>query len=900
MPRVTLQELRELVPIFKTQPVAFDYETTGLDERTARPFMVSFAWGDNQTASYFFDGSYEEKIVMQTICHTSKVLLAHNAKFEMRFTEQHFGPIDWCPIWDTMVFDRVVYNDHMSYSLDNCAKRAGLAKIEIKKYMDERKLFTRHPDGEKEYHFDQCPQEIIIPYCENDSLVSLQLYKNQRDVFRQWDQSERPIKQVINLELRVTKVLYEMERRGLLLDEQYCLRAIDHEDRIIKDSLLHFKSITGQSFTDSAKFLAPILRERGVEIGITEKGAESVAVETLEKTQDELAKTILNYRRAAKRRETYFQNFMSLVSTDGRIHPSIFQTGAASFRFSVRDPSCQNWPDEWDDKKKEYLTPYPVRRAFIAEEGCKIASLDYSQMELRLMADEADEVGMIEAFKDGTDFHQQTADLAGVPRGVAKCIAKDSMVLTHRGLVKIQDIHWADKIWDGVEFVCHEGVLSRGTQGVMEYDGVRGTKDHRVFTQCGRIVPLETAWANGYRLALTANGAQRVRLTVNKWAYLSRWLVSKTNCFVQRLRGDFFGTRGQPAIWKDDDVQVPNGEAARHEREYLCGERRVHSHEAALRKFTVRYLQKLWRTWYSCAFLFRRISGVVLEKFARVQENIRGQDRQQRGLFAGQHTDCVCGSAEQEQTNDETCRISWPNGSSVRLWKTRKGRLPGDAALRGAHRESCEYGPYARRDIKQATSSQGKVQEEVFDIINCGPRRRFTVNGRCVKNSGRFAKLYGAGIRKVSTTLGISYEIAEKACRAIDSMSPKIARYTRELIRYAEQAPYCTNWLGRRYHFDRKWAYKFPNYRIQGGCSEIMRIALCDVHDFLKENATGNTYIIMVIHDEIVLNIAECDMHLLPEVKRLMIAAYRSKKNLDMDVSCAVGVNFADIEPVRI
>lgn len=148
----------------------------------------------------------------------------------------------------------------------------------------------------------------------------------------------------------------------------------------------------------------------------------------------------------------------------------------------------------------------------------------------------------------------------------------------------------------------------------------------------------------------------------------------------------------------------------------------------------------------------------------------------------------------------------------------------------------------------------------------------------------------------MANTLEVSLEVAARVCAALDETAPNIKRYTRELINRAKYQPYVTNWYGRRYHFKPDFVYKFPNYRIQGGCSDILRIAICQSAALLKAEAKGDSFIMLPIHDELVLNLAECDSHLAQDIRQIMISANQPVNGLPMDVSISVGDNFADIE----
>jgi DNA polymerase-1 len=169
---------------------------------------------------------------------------------------------------------------------------------------------------------------------------------------------------------------------------------------------------------------------------------------------------------------------------------------------------------------------------------------------------------------------------------------------------------------------------------------------------------------------------------------------------------------------------------------------------------------------------------------------------------------------------------------------------------------------------------------------------------RSLAKNGRFAKQYGAGIPKIAQTLGITEALATTIAGAIDEQAKATAAYSRMLYRTCK--PFGTDWLGRRFYFDPGFEYKAFNYRIQGGCAEIMKIAICDIGALLKAKAREETFMLIPIHDEQVFNMHEDDMRLLPEIKRIMIAAQRDMKLLPMDVSIEAGQNMYDLEKVEV
>jgi DNA polymerase-1 len=125
--------------------------------------------------------------------------------------------------------------------------------------------------------------------------------------------------------------------------------------------------------------------------------------------------------------------------------------------------------------------------------------------------------------------------------------------------------------------------------------------------------------------------------------------------------------------------------------------------------------------------------------------------------------------------------------------------------------------------------------------------------------------------------------------------SPHIQTYSRRLAKDAERHGYIFNWLGRRYFFDKGFEYKAPNYRIQGGCAEILKIAIDDIYKFIGSYDLKMRPV-LPIHDELVFSVPESELHHISTLKSLMVGAYRSKKRLEMDVSVAIGYNLNDLE----
>jgi DNA polymerase-1 len=145
-----------------------------------------------------------------------------------------------------------------------------------------------------------------------------------------------------------------------------------------------------------------------------------------------------------------------------------------------------------------------------------------------------------------------------------------------------------------------------------------------------------------------------------------------------------------------------------------------------------------------------------------------------------------------------------------------------------------------------------------------------------------FMLLYGGGTQKLADQLGVSYERAQELRNTYFQALPRVRDFVRDVIKTAEFRGYICNWKGRRYHFpDPSFAYKAPNYLIQGGGSDIVRVAMGDL-DRMRA-----LILQLQIHDELIGQIKMNDLHLLPQVKEAMIKAY-PHRHLPMDVGLAI------------
>jgi DNA polymerase-1 len=232
-----------------------------------------------------------------------------------------------------------------------------------------------------------------------------------------------------NLEFPLIEVLGRMEHRGIRIDKPYLAKLAKEMEKDIERLEKECHKLAGHEFAiGSPKQLGEVLFDE-LKLPVQGRTAKGTGRSTDQSTLEilapmhELPAKVLEWRHLSKLKSTYVDALPELADADDRVHTTYRQT-VATGRLSSKDPNLQNIPVRTEDGKK-------IRRAFIAADGCKLISADYSQIELRLLAHIADEKHMIAAFKDGVDIHKATAagifgvkaeDVTTHQRNVAKTV----------------------------------------------------------------------------------------------------------------------------------------------------------------------------------------------------------------------------------------------------------------------------------------------------------------------------------------------------------------------------------------------------------------------------------------------------------------------------------------------
>ena len=208
------------------------------------------------------------------------------------------------------------------------------------------------------------------------------------------------------LEMPLSKVLFDMEKEGVLVDREELIRYGESlVDRIEVLQKAVYEAAGEEFNLNSPKQLGEILFGKlGLPGSKKTKSGYSTAADVLEKLSLEypIVADILEYRTLAKLKSTYADGLLQCIAEDGRIHTTFQQTVTATGRISSTEPNLQNIPMRMELGRK-------IRKAFIPKEGCVFMDADYSQIELRLLAHMSGDEQLIEAYKQDADIHRITA-----------------------------------------------------------------------------------------------------------------------------------------------------------------------------------------------------------------------------------------------------------------------------------------------------------------------------------------------------------------------------------------------------------------------------------------------------------------------------------------------------------
>ena len=399
----TQEERNELLAILLTQSqVCFDTETTGIDALHADLVGFSFSYKAREAFYVPVPKEFEEakKIVgFFTPCFENLEIekIGHNIKYDLKVL-QRYGIKVLGPTFDTMIAHYLI-NPEAKQSMDFLANfYLNYQPISIETLIGKK--------GKGQGNMGDMKQEEISDYACEDADITLQL----KQVLEPQIQKPHLADLFYKMEMPLVEVLKDMEFEGITIDVPALNSYSKELDLILIELEKEIKNDAGLDFNlDSPKQLGEVLFEHlkiSSKAKKTKTGQYATGEDVLQKHEKDhpIIPKILEYRQLRKLKSTYVDPLPMLCDpVDGRIHTNFMQTVTATGRLSSNNPNLQNIPVR-SAKGRE------IRRTFVARDAeFKLMAVDYSQIELRIIAALSEDETMISAFKAGLDIHTATA-----------------------------------------------------------------------------------------------------------------------------------------------------------------------------------------------------------------------------------------------------------------------------------------------------------------------------------------------------------------------------------------------------------------------------------------------------------------------------------------------------------
>lgn len=626
------------------------------------------------------------------------------------------------------------------------------------------------------------------------------------------------------------------------------------------------------------------------------------------------------------------------------LHP-IYRMSIPTGRVST-SPTIQNWPERT-------RAGINMRALIEAPPGHVFVGADLEQVELRIYAIVSGDQEMLEIFSDPSiDAHAWNYATISVPnpadkdsvrrmhdhvvrlknstsakdqkeakklRNIAKrfCLAEGTRVLTeHRGEVEIQDVLTTDRVWDGVEWVSHQGVVCNGEKEVITYDGLEATADHTIWVEDGRQMQLGDAARQGLRLATTYRDGRAIQYVADREPGVARKRASQGGRSLRGLRyrkagvlgqsnrrekhfmlavrakTDMLNSRVAPSAMQHDEVTLHQSESS------VLGTLRRARREVSI--FECRAGRRLdcRESWAS------RGPG---DRPNRQRRALRTRELALRNSTGEQH----------EPQRHQAGRGLGVQGFGLAL--RRKARPK--AAVRGyeprgnsracvgnGSRALALQGPSANQSLVSAEHCAGTRRTvKVYDLINAGPRHRFTANGKLVHNC--YLITYGGEPDKLFATMasdrdkitfelnfpGITPEQTQRWYDAWHRIHPETKRWQNRCVEEAKTLGSVAG-IGdyrRRFFFgglNKRNAA--ANATIQGSAAFIANRAVVNIAELIRFRSwSPMTGLVLQVHDYIgaFVPVAYAE-HAYEIFKREMPWSY---KGMDFGIDAKVSTSWA-------
>ncbi len=462
--------------------VAVDTETTSLLPVEAELVGASFSVAEGKgfyVPAAVLDNSPE----LQAFFADSKIKkVGHNIKYDFIVLNNHGTKVE-NTYFDTMIASYLLNAGSRQYSLDTLAfNELGYQMQPIEDLIGK---------GKNAITMDQVDVDKVSWYACEDADMTLRLYNLYQPALKKAGLE----KIFYDIEMPLIPILASMESCGITLDVKFLEKLGRETEKTLGALVKEIHALAGEEFNlNSPIQLREILYTKlglGIEGGKKTKTGMSTAAGELEKMRGThpIIEKMLQYRELSKIQSTYILALPILVNKNtGRLHTSYNQTIAATGRLSSTDPNLQNIPIRGTGIGSE------IRKAFVAEKGWKLVSLDYSQIELRVIAHLASDEAMLKIFKNDEDIHTNTAsEVFGVaPDKVTADMRRDAKTINFGILYGLSAFGLSSRI-GSIEWHSAKDFIDKyfaAYPGVKKYiDEIKETvrKDAMIKNELGRI-----------------------------------------------------------------------------------------------------------------------------------------------------------------------------------------------------------------------------------------------------------------------------------------------------------------------------------------------------------------------------------------------------------------------------
>ncbi len=347
---------------------------------------------------------------------------AQNAVYDLIILRRY--GLDVTPVtFDTMIAEFLVDANKSRGLKDQAEYRLGVQMTHIQELIGK---------GKGQITMDRVPVERAAPYAAADAAITYRLVEPlERDLKKPLEGSKNKLWELFNnVEIPLIPVISDLDMAGAKVDRDY-LRELSKEftgrlnviaERIYEQAGEVFNIGSLKQLNDIL-FNKLALPTKGLSRTIHGYSIDSDALESLEQPDRPIIRSLIDWRTLEKLRSTYVDALQSLIDSEGRVHTSYNQTGAVTGRVSSENPNLQNIPIRTEEGQR-------VRRAFVAPPGCHLLSVDYSQIELRILASFSGDAFLREAFVHDQDVHRATA--AAVFNIPFEAVSKEQRYLAKR------------------------------------------------------------------------------------------------------------------------------------------------------------------------------------------------------------------------------------------------------------------------------------------------------------------------------------------------------------------------------------------------------------------------------------------------------------------------------------